>query len=88
MYLIAACVPRLRLLVVRLHTRLSTSFSSLLGRYQGSNDPIPSSATGRQGLSSDNRRLAPRIDVKLTGRGNLDSLNAEKEGEDAVSGSS
>ena len=88
MYLIAACLPRLRPLIIRLHTRLSASFSSLLDRYYGSNDPLPSSTPGREGLSSGNRRLAPRVDVKLTGQGNLDSLITEKGEEDLVSSSS
>lgn len=88
MYLIAACLPRLRPLIIRLHTRLSASFSALLGRYYGSDDPLASRTPGHQELSWEIRRLAPRIDVKLTGQGNLDSLITEKEEWDAISRSS
>ena len=65
MYLIAACLPRLRPLIIRLHAAASASFSSLLGRHYGSNDPRPSTDLGGQ---------TPRIDMKLTGQGNLTSL--------------
>ena len=65
MYLIAACLPRLRPLIVRLHTTVSESFSSLLGRHYGSNNPQPSGSSEPQ---------VPRIDMKLTGQGNLTSL--------------
>ncbi len=88
MYLIAACLPRLRPLITRLHTRLSASFSSLLGRYHGLNDNSSSVTQGWQGRSSGHRRLAPRIDIKLTGQGNFDSLTVRKEEEDVLSGSS
>lgn len=88
MYLIAACLPRLRPLITRLHTRLSASLSSLLGRYNGLNDNSSSVTRGWQGLSLGHGRLAPRIDIKLTGQGNFDSLTTKKEDEDVISGSS
>ena len=84
MYLIAACLPGLRPLIIRLHASLSASFSSLLELYHGSSDPSSSPSPKIPGLSPRNRHLAPKIDVKLTGQGNLDSLNVEKEDEDAV----
>ena len=72
MYLIAACLPRLRALISRLHATVSASFSSLLGRHYGSNNPQPSATSERQ---------VPRIDMKLTGQGVLTSLiPAEKVG--------
>ena len=88
MYLIAACLPRLRPLIILLHTRLTLSFSSLLRRYLRSDNPSPSLTPGHEGQSSKNRRLAPRIDVKLTGQGNLDSLIRGREEECTVSESS
>ena len=88
MYLIAACLPRLRPLITRLHTRLSASFSSLLGRYHGLNDNSSSETQGWQGRSSGHRRLAPRIDIKLTGQGDFDSLTTKKEDDEVLGGSS
>ncbi|KAL8786598.1 MAG: hypothetical protein Q9195_008155 [Heterodermia aff. obscurata] len=69
MYLIAACLPRLRPLIICLHATLRVSFSSLLGRRYGSDDSLPSPTSGRQ---------APHIDMKLTGQGNLTSLTHEE----------
>ena len=83
MYLIAACLPRLRPLIIRLSTTLSASFSSLLRRHYGSNDPLASPTAGRPTFSQDQRQ-APRIDMKLTGQGKLTSLLAEEE--DTVTG--
>ncbi|CAL8578664.1 hypothetical protein XPA_004431 [Xanthoria parietina] len=88
MYLIAACLPRLRPLITRLHTRLSASLLSLLGRYNGLNDDSTSVTQGWQGRSSGHRRLAPRIDIKLTGQGDFDSLTTKKEDEEVLGGSS
>lgn len=79
MYLIAACLSRLRPLIIKLHTTLSASFSSLLARRYGSDDPSPSSNSPRQGVDNEKGRLVPRIDVNLTGQGNLDSLVIEEE---------
>ena len=88
MYIIAACLPRLRPIIILLHTRLSASFSSLLERYYESHDPSQSPTAEHQGLRSKKQRLAPRIDVKLTGQGNLDSSATMKGREELVNESS
>ena len=77
MYLIAACLPRLRPLVARLHATLASSFSSLRGKRQESDGFSPSPHRGRGQLSSEHIRLVPRVDVPLTGQGNLRTLARE-----------
>ena len=88
MYLIAACLPRLRALVSRLTATLSASLSSLLAaRRRGASgeahligmsppkeDPDCDSARSRR-----SERNAPRVDIKLTGQGNLESLAMAEE---------
>ena len=88
MYLIAACLPRLRPLIIRLHSNLSASLLSLMGRYYKSGDPLPSATSAPQELNAESPRRAPRIDVKLTGKGKLDSLLGDNRPGDTVSGHS
>lgn len=75
MYIIATYLPRLRPLITRLHATLSASLSFLLGRRYGSDDSLSSLTLGRQ---------APRINMKLTGQGDLTSLIVEEK-KDVVS---
>ena len=75
MYLIAACLPSLRVFVVHIHRILSDGFSSLMQKrrtYTGS--------SSRRGRRSWNKSSAAKIDVKLTGAGNLDTLVRDIEG--------
>lgn len=78
MYPIAACLPRLRPLLNRLQITFSLIFSSLLVRRCGSSDDgspdLDSSCRACRELAAERGCKAPRIDIKLTGQGNLDSL--------------
>ncbi|KAL9054066.1 MAG: hypothetical protein Q9162_004395 [Coniocarpon cinnabarinum] len=73
MYLIAACLPSLRPLIVRCHSMLSSSFGSILQRYRhygaADADGSPSADEG-----SHEAKARQRIDVKLTGIGDCDTL--------------
>ena len=75
-YHIAACLTRLRPLIFRIE-----SYPSLLGRHHGSVDVSPAPTPEDQESRSERRRLTPRIDVKLTGQGNLDTLIAHSKDE-------
>lgn len=76
MYLIAACLPSLRIVIMQVKTILSESVESLrgwhrsLGRSVRSREALPS----QESRDSELHRLRHKIDIDLTGQGNLDSL--------------
>ena len=73
MYLIAACLPSLRIVITQVKSFVGDSVESLrgwhrsLGRSARSRDASPSQ-------DSELRRLRHKIDINLTGQGNLESL--------------
>ena len=68
MYLIAACLPRLRSLCSRLHASLSSSLASLRARRQYL--PSPDLPGDVSSPTSDDQ---PHTNIKVAGQGDLDS---------------
>ena len=80
MYLIAACLPSLRILFVRFHKKVTSGFNSLFkGRWVYISDDQHLAGL-RQGLDRDSDKiLADKLFVKLTNIGNLDTLACQGE---------
>lgn len=78
MYLIAACLPSMRVLVRELHTTLSSGLSSFRERRRGSSgkDSGRSDSEGTPLGSADKRRVVPKVDMKLTGMGNITNMQS------------
>ena len=77
MYLIAACLPRLRALFGHLRAVLGPPLSSIFTRRHRSEEDSPCSESPLPGSTSERRRLAPQINVRLTGQGHLETLARE-----------
>ena len=75
MYLIAACMPSLRVLFIELHQLLSNSVTSLLQRRRMYPSDNNGSAVVRQDAEKGLDKIpADRVFVKLTDIGNLSTL--------------
>ena len=81
MYLIAACLPSLRIIFVQLQKVLSTTVTSLLQRRRAypSHEGVGANSDESLAKASD-KMPVDKVFVKLTGIGNLDTL--AKEGEE------
>lgn len=80
MYLIAACLPSMRVLVRELHTTLSSGLSSFRERRRGSSSKGGSSgrsdSEGTPLGSADKHHHVPKVDMKLTGMGNITNMQS------------
>ncbi|KAL9051355.1 MAG: hypothetical protein Q9162_006057 [Coniocarpon cinnabarinum] len=73
MYLIAACLPSLRIVVVRIHGGIKSKISHMVHRYHSKKSSgISSSPADHE--NCDSSLGQKHVDVKLTGAGNLDTL--------------
>lgn len=81
MYLVAACLPRLRSLLSQLHALFSTSVYPILARSRDVKEMSPSadSLQGRAGWT--HRSRAPHLDMRPAGQGQLDTRPADEEEE-------
>ncbi|KAL9083889.1 MAG: hypothetical protein Q9159_005505 [Coniocarpon cinnabarinum] len=75
MYLIAACLPSLRIVCVQLQKIISSSVNSLWHRRRASRSSNDSGGEGSDGFSD--KMPADKVFVKLTGIGKLDTLARE-----------
>ena len=64
MYLIAACLPSLRVIITQLRSTLTTSISSLLQKRRGY-DENASVRSSPERENSDKARQASRVDMEL-----------------------
>ena len=75
-YLIAACFPSLRIIFAKLHTTLSDIYASFRRSRRGYTS-FPNNSLKNQ--NSREGIPAPNINIKLTGAGNLESLQRAEE---------
>lgn len=77
MYLIAACLPSMRVLVREVHTTFSSGLSSFRERRRGSASKDSGRSDSETPLgSADKRRVVPKVDMKLTGMGNITNMQS------------
>ena len=76
MYLIAACLPSLRIVIRSIYTIASNNLTSFVARYRGhAHDNGQSRVHANDKV--DTGQKTPEVGVKLTGAGKLDTLMRE-----------